>query len=80
VDALGRLPDVSETEAHLRQQQELFRAGIDCALGIWLRSTGAFVGGTGLHPRLAYLSGNANARRPQGPVRDAHGDTFRAGV
>src|SRR2546427_11366656 len=47
-----RLPSLAETEAHLAQQQERFRSEADCALGIWLRSTGAFVGGTGLHPRL----------------------------
>jgi len=47
-----RLPSLAETEAHLLQQQERFRSGADCALGIWLRSTDAFVGGTGLHPRL----------------------------
>jgi len=46
------MPDLAETEAHLAQQQERFRAGTDCALGLWLQSTGAFVGGTGLHPRL----------------------------
>jgi RimJ/RimL family protein N-acetyltransferase len=45
------IPDIAETRAHLTVAQAQYHAGTDCGLGLWLKQDGAFVGGSGLHPR-----------------------------
>jgi RimJ/RimL family protein N-acetyltransferase len=45
------VPAVGETRAHLEEQRRQFEAGSDCTLSLWLRTTGEFVGSSGLHPR-----------------------------
>jgi ribosomal-protein-serine acetyltransferase len=50
------VPEVAETRAHLEEQQRQFEAGSDCTLSLWLRTTGEFVGSSGLHPRSADAS------------------------
>jgi RimJ/RimL family protein N-acetyltransferase len=50
------VPEVAETRAHLTEQQRKFEAGSDCTLSLWLRTTGEFVGSSGLHPRPAETS------------------------
>jgi RimJ/RimL family protein N-acetyltransferase len=45
------IPDIAETRVHLTAAQEHYHAGTDCGLGLWLKQGGAFIGGSGLHPR-----------------------------
>jgi ribosomal-protein-serine acetyltransferase len=45
------IPDIAETRAHLTAAQAQYRACTDCGLGLWLKQNGAFIGGSGLHPR-----------------------------
>ncbi len=47
------VPSLDETREHLTKALAAFRAGEDCGLFIWDRSSDAFVGAVGLHPRLA---------------------------
>jgi ribosomal-protein-serine acetyltransferase len=45
------LPSVEDTRTHLSSAQRDYIAGTDWGLGLWLKNTGGFVGGSGLHPR-----------------------------
>ena len=47
------MPSVADTRSHLSSARQEYLAGTDCGLGLWLRDTGVFVGGIGLHPRPA---------------------------
>jgi len=48
-----QMPTVEETRRHLADAQLHYLAGTDCGLGLWLTDSGAFAGGSGLHPRPA---------------------------
>lgn len=48
-----QLPTPDETRTHLAGAQADYLSGTDCGLGLWLKATGACVGGSGLHPRPA---------------------------
>ncbi len=45
------LPALAETRSHLAAARQRFLDGTDCGLTLWLKSTGAFAGASGLHPR-----------------------------
>jgi RimJ/RimL family protein N-acetyltransferase len=47
------LPSEEETRAHLDKASRFFADGVDVGLYLWERDTGTFVGGAGLHARLA---------------------------
>jgi RimJ/RimL family protein N-acetyltransferase len=46
------IPSLEETRVHLTQARARFEDGADCGLFIWDRGSGAFIGASGLHPRL----------------------------
>jgi RimJ/RimL family protein N-acetyltransferase len=47
------MPSLEDTRAHLASARENHLSGTDCGLSLWLKDTGTFVGGSGLHPRPA---------------------------